>query len=228
MKILIVEDERRLAEALAAILKKDHHETDLTYNGEEGLYYAIEEDYDLIILDVMLPKMDGFAVAKALREQKIETPILMLTAKGEIPDKINGLDSGADDYMTKPFDADELRARVRALTRRQGVVIMDTLTYGDVVLNLSTNQLIKGAKNVNLGFKEREVLRLLIASGEMITPKETLLSKVWGDASEAVDNNVEAYISFLRKKLKYLKSTLEIETIRKVGYKLVKKEDKND
>ncbi len=220
MRILIVEDERRLAEALAAILKKDHHETELTYNGEEGLYYAMEGNYDLIVLDVMLPKKNGLQVAKDLRESKIETPILMLTARGEIPDKINGLDSGADDYMTKPFDPDELRARVRALTRRQGVVVMDTLSYGDVVLNLSTNQLTKDNKSVNLGFKEREVLRLLIAGGEMITPKETLLSKVWGDADGAVDNNVEAYISFLRKKLKYVKSAIEIETIRKIGYKL--------
>ena len=176
--------------------------------------------YDAIVLDVMLPKVDGFEVARRLRCAHVSTPILMLTAREEIPDKIAGLDHGADDYMTKPFDIGELLARVRALTRRQGEVIGEQLAAGDLVLDTPTRSLRCGEKSVRLGFKEFDVLRLLLAAPRAVIPKEDIISKVWGLESEAEDNNVEVYISFLRKKLAYLGSRVSIGTVRKVGYHL--------
>ena len=189
MRILIVEDERRLAEALGQIMAEQRYQADVVFDGADGLDYALTGQYDAIVLDVMLPKVDGFEVARRLRCAHVSTPILMLTARDEIPDKIAGLDHGADDYMTKPFDIGELLARVRALTRRQG-------------------------------FKEFDVLRLLLAAPRAVIPKEDIISKVWGLESEAEDNNVEVYISFLRKKLAYLGSRVSIGTVRKVGYHL--------
>ena len=220
MRILVVEDELRLADALAQILQAESYHVDLVHTGADGLYYAQSSEYDLIILDVMLPVMDGFAVVRSLRTDKIATPVLLLTAKSGVRDKVQGLDSGADDYMTKPFSAEELLARVRALTRRQGELILDTLTFGDLTLELDSYALLCGEQVLRLSFKEFEVLRLLMSRPEMVTPKETLLVKVWGAESEAEDNNVEAYISFLRKKLVFLRSKVQIETIRKVGYRL--------
>ena len=195
MRILIVEDERRLAEALGQIMAEQRYQADVVFDGADGLDYALTGQYDAIVLDVMLPKVDGFEVARRLRCAHVSTPILMLTARDEIPDKIAGLDHGADDYMTKPFDIGELLARVRALTRR-------------------------GEREVRLGFKEFEVLRLLIAYPKMVVPKEEIILKVWGADSNAEDNNVEVYVSFLRKKLAYLGSRVSIGTVRKVGYHL--------
>ena len=189
MRILIVEDERRLAEALGQIMAEQRYQADVVFDGADGLDYALTGQYDAIVLDVMLPKVDGFEVARRLRCAHVSTPILMLTARDEIPDKIAGLDHGADDYMTKPFDIGELLARVRALTRRQGEVI-------------------------------GEQLALLLAAPRAVIPKEDIISKVWGLESEAEDNNVEVYISFLRKKLAYLGSRVSIGTVRKVGYHL--------
>lgn len=220
MRVLIVEDEIRLAEALTQIIRGQKYDVDTVHSGADGLDYALCGQYDVIVLDVMLPGMSGFAVVKQLRQQKITTPVLMLTARDDIPDKVMGLDCGADDYMTKPFSPDELNARIRALTRRQGEVIMDELIFADLTLNLSTSTLFGREKSVRLGFKEKEVLRLLMLAGGIITPKEELISKVWGSDSEAVDNNVEAYISFLRRKISYLGSRAGIETVRKVGYRL--------
>lgn len=220
MRVLIVEDERRLAEALGQIMAEQRYQTDVVYDGADGLDYALTEQYDVIVLDVMLPKLDGFQVASRLRHAHVSTPILMLTARDEMPDKIAGLDHGADDYMTKPFDIGELLARVRALTRRQGEVIGEQLTAGDLTLELSTRCLRQGDKSVRLGFKEFDVLRQLMVHPRAVVPKEDIIARVWGLDSDAEDNNVEVYISFLRKKLSFLESNVSIGTVRKVGYYL--------
>ena len=220
MRVLIVEDERRLAEALGQIMAEQRYQTDVVYDGADGLDYALTEQYDVIVLDVMLPKLDGFEVASRLRHAHVSTPILMLTARDEMPDKIAGLDHGADDYMTKPFDIGELLARVRALTRRQGEVIGEQLTAGDLTLELSTRRLRQGDKSVRLGFKEFDVLRQLMVHPRAVVPKEDIIARVWGLDSDAEDNNVEVYISFLRKKLSFLESNVSIGTVRKVGYYL--------
>lgn len=218
MHILIVEDEIHLAEALGQIMTEQRYLVDVVYDGADGLDYALTGQYDAILLDVMLPKLDGFEVAKRLRAAHVSTPILMLTARDETGDKISGLDCGADDYMTKPFDTGELLARVRALTRRQGEVIGNTITVGDLTLRLDARCLMCGDNMVRLGFKEFEVMRLLMANCPAVIPKEDIISKIWGLESEAEDNNVEVYISFLRKKLSFLHSGVSIGTVRKIGY----------
>lgn len=161
-------------------------------------------------MDVMLPGRSGFQVVRELRNQKNATPVLLLTAKDEISDKVTGLDCGADDYMTKPFAPEELLARIRALSRRQGDVVLEELAFGDLKLNLSTYDLCRGEKSLHLGFKDFEVLKILMSNPKMVVPKEDLLTKVWGPDSQAEDNNVEVYISFLRKKFFYLGSRVGI------------------
>ena len=220
MRILIVEDETRLAETLGQIMTEQRYQVDIVCDGADGLDYGLSGQYDVILLDVMLPKLDGLEVARRLRCAHISTPILMLTARDEIPDKIAGLDHGADDYMTKPFDTGELLARVRALTRRQGEVLGRSLDVYDLHLDLSTRTLSREGKSVRLGFKEFEVMRLLLANARAVLPKEDIITRVWGLESEAEDNNVEVYISFLRKKLAFLGSLVTIGTVRKVGYHL--------
>ncbi|WP_024346509.1 response regulator transcription factor [Lacrimispora indolis] len=220
MKILIAEDEIRLADALGQIMKEQHYHADIVYNGTDSLYCGMSGEYDVIILDVMLPGEDGFHVVQKLRESHIQTPVLMLTARDDIQDKVTGLDKGADDYMTKPFETEELLARIRALSRRQGEVIVEEVKFGDLILNLSTNDLCCGSKSIHLGYKEFEVLKILMSNSGKIISKDTLISKVWGSDSDAEDNNVEAYISFLRKKFNFIGSKVEIGTIRKVGYRL--------
>ena len=220
MLILIVEDETRLAETLRQLMEDQRYQADMVGDGADGVDYGLTGQYDLIILDVMLPKVDGFEVARRLRSAHISTPILMLTARDDISDKIGGLDCGADDYMTKPFDSGELMARVRALTRRQGEVLGDVLKVGDLSLECSSRLLRVGERSVRLGFKEFEVMRLLMVNSRAVVSKETLIAKIWGLDSEAEDNNVEVYISFLRKKLAYLGSRIAISTVRKVGYYL--------
>ena len=221
MTILLVEDESRLAAALIELFHAEKYLADHADNGEDGLYAALQKDYDVIVLDVMLPKMDGFAVVHALRRAGKETSVLMLTARDEIRDKIEGLDRGADDYMTKPFVPEELLARVRALSRRRGEVLLDELRFGDFCLSLATNELAANGKTVRLAFKEAELLKLLVANKGAILGKETILRKLWGDESDAVENNVEAYISFLRKKLAFLESPVKIQALRRQGYRLV-------
>lgn len=218
MRILIVEDERHLAEALGQIMTEQRYQTDVVYDGADGLDYSLTGQYDVIVLDVMLPKVDGLEVAQRLRAAHVSTPILMLTARDEVADKISGLDCGADDYMTKPFDAGELLARIRALTRRQGEVVGNVITVGELSLRLDVRCLMWGEDSVRLGFKEFEVMRLLMLNGRAVVPKEDMIAKVWGLESEAEDNNVEVYISFLRKKLAFLHSNVTIGTLRKVGY----------
>lgn len=220
MKLLIVEDEVRLADALGQIMKEQHYQADIVYSGTDGLYCGLSGDYDVIILDVMLPGENGFSVVKKLREAHIQTPVLMLTARDDVQDKVTGLDKGADDYMTKPFVPEELLARIRALSRRQGEVVVEELHFGDLTLNLSSNDLWCRTKSIHLGYKEFEISKILMGNPGRIISKDTLISKVWGDDSDAEDNNVEAYISFLRKKLFFLGSKVEIGTVRKVGYRL--------
>lgn len=220
MRILIVEDEVRLAEAISEIVKEEKYDSDMVYTGVDGLYYASSEIYDCIILDVMLPEMDGFEVLKEIRKKGIETPILMLTARDEVKSKVKGLDYGADDYMTKPFDVEELLARIRAITRRKGQVILDELKFEDLVLDLNNYSISTNFKSINLTAKEFEIIKLLMSNANIVVTKNDLISKIWGYDSDAEDNNVEVYISFIRKKLKFIKSKVEITTLRKLGYKL--------
>ncbi len=220
MQILVVEDEKRLAAALEHIMTQQKYMVDLAYDGTDGYDLAVSGIYDIIILDVMLPGMNGYEVAAKLRKEKIATPILMLTAKDQISDKVKGLDSGADDYMTKPFDPEELLARIRALTRRQGEVVIDELSFEGLKLNLSTCDLICKDKSVHLNFKEFEIMKIFLSSPGIVVTKDDLIVKVWGYDSNAVDNNVEVYISFLRKKLDFIGSPVEIASLRKIGYRL--------
>lgn len=225
MQILIIEDEKRLAVALAQIFTEKKYMVDVSYDGADGLDYALSGIYDVIVLDIMLPKMDGYTVASEIRKAKISTPILMLTAKDQVADKVKGLDCGADDYMTKPFAPDELLARIRALTRRQGEVVIDELEFGDITLNLSNCDLASAGKSVHLNFKEFEIMKILMQNPGTVTTKDDLIVKVWGYDSNAVDNNVEVYISFLRKKLDFISSRCEIMSLRKIGYRLEVKAD---
>ncbi|MGN1188039.1 MAG: response regulator transcription factor [Lachnospiraceae bacterium] len=219
MKILIVEDEPLLSESISALLKSHDYETESAYDGEMGLEYALLGIYDLIILDIMLPRKNGYEVAKQLRSEKNGTPILMLTARTSIDDRIEGLDCGADYYLGKPFNNRELLACINALLRRQGVQI-NTLTYGNTTLELSSAVLSCCDEHIRLSAKEFEIMRLLMNSGSNNLPKEHILSKVWGYDSDAVENNVEVYIGFLRKKLAYIGSNIKIEAIRRLGYHL--------
>lgn len=220
MRILVVEDEIRLAEALGQIMKENKYTVDIVNDGEAGFDYAMSGIYDVVVLDVMLPGMNGFEIVQQLRKNKNQTPVILLTARDEVADKVTGLDCGADDYLTKPFSTDELLARIRALSRRQGEVILNELAFADIKLNLSSYMLQCGYKSVRLGLKEFEVMRMLLSNPAGIVPKEDILLKVWGSETDAEDNNVEAYISFLRKKLFYLGSRVNIATVRKVGYHL--------
>ncbi|MHB1313968.1 MAG: response regulator transcription factor [Christensenellales bacterium] len=220
MRVLIVEDEKRLAKSLEVIMTENNYTADVAFDGESGLDNALSGIYDVIILDVMLPYRNGYEIVKQLRHEGNQTPVLMLTAKSELADKVTGLDHGADYYLTKPFETEELLACIRAISRRQGKVIMEELAFGDIVLHLPTYTLYCRHRSVRLGLKEFQVMRLLLMNQNMILPKETLLLKIWGTESDAEDNNVEAYISFLRKKLFYLKSEVTISTVRMVGYHL--------
>lgn len=220
MRILIVEDEVRLAEALGEIMKTQRYTVDIVNDGEDGLDFALSDDYDVIVMDVMLPKMNGFDIVRKMREEKNQTPVIMLTAKDDTADKIKGLDCGADDYLTKPFVPGELLARIRAISRRQGEVVMDELEFDDLTLNLSNYTITCGKNTINLGPKEFDILKILMSNPNIIVSKEDLLIKVWGALSDAEDNNVEVYISFVRKKLSHIKSKVSITTVRKVGYRL--------
>ena len=219
MRILIVEDEVRLAEALVQIFMKEKYSADACYDGVSGLDNALTGIYDVIVLDIMLPKMNGLEVLRTLRANKIKTPVILLTAKDEVSDKVTGLDIGADDYLTKPFYTEELLARIRSLGRRNSDVICDNiLSFDGISLNISTYELMCGEKSVKLGLKEFNIMELLIKNGARILSKETLIEKIWGYESDAEYNNVEVYISFLRKKLSHIKSKVIIKTVRGVGY----------
>lgn len=220
MQILVVEDELSLAKALKKILEQQGYFVDCVHDGLSAIDYAKGLEYNLIILDVMLPKLDGFEVIRILRKDNVNTPVLMLTARTATGDKVAGLNSGADDYMTKPFDTDELLARVGALTRRRGEVVVSSIKYEDLSLDVQSAMLSRGDQSVQLSHKEFEVLRTFLMNPGMTVPTETLLINGWGMDSEATDNNVEVYISFIRKKLKYLSSVISIRKIPKIGYRL--------
>lgn len=219
MRILIVEDEVQLSEALGAILEKNNYIVDRVFDGESGLDYILSDIYDGVILDIMLPKLNGIEVLKKARKEGISTPIILLTAKGEVEDRILGLDCGADDYLPKPFYVEELMARIRALTRRKGEVQSDNLlSYGDINLNIDNLELSSKENSIKLTAKESGLLELLINRKDMISNKDDIISKLWGYESEAEHNNVEVYVSFLRRKLSYLKSKVAIKAIRNLGY----------
>lgn len=219
MRILIVEDELHLAEALTQILRKNNYTVDAAHDGEVGLDNALSDIYDVIILDIMLPKIDGITILKEIRKEGLSTPVILLTAKGEISDKVIGLDSGADDYLAKPFATEELLARIRALSRRKGEVLSDnTLKFGDIELNTNSLKLSCDSKEMKITLKESELLDLLISRKNSATSKEIIIEKIWGFDSEVEHNHVEVYISFLRKKLTYLSSQVIINTVRGVGY----------
>lgn len=219
MKILIIEDEKLLAKSLCDLLESKGFETEAVYDGKSGREYAELGIYDLLILDVMMPEMDGYEVARRVRAHRCATPILMLTAKSSLEDRIEGLNAGADYYLTKPFDSRELLACVNALLRRQGAQVNE-LKFGNTYLDLESGKLICGKKNVRLSAREFDIMRFLMQAKENNVSKETLLIKVWGYDSNAVENHVEVYVGFLRKKLQSIGSDIRIEAIRRLGYHL--------
>lgn len=220
MKILLVEDEKALSDALVDILKKEKYQVDAVYNGDDGYHYAMTGIYDVIILDVILPIKNGFTILKELRDNKISTPILMLTALSQESDKIKGFDLGADDYLPKPFSTGELLARIRALLRRKGEYIENVLQYGNLKLNLKSYEMEVEDKSIKVSSKEFELMRFLLTNPTFIATREDLINKIWGFDCEIESNSIEVYMSFLRKKLNYLGANLTISTIRGVGYKL--------
>ena len=226
MKILIIEDEYSLADAIAETLQKENYTTKIITNGEDGEDEALTNLYDLILLDVMLPKKDGFEILRKLKMEKISTPVIMITAKSEMIDKLNGLENGADDYITKPFHMRELIARIKIVLRRNTNIENDSvLEYGDLSLNLSTGIMSSNENEISINGKELELLETLMLNRNQIVTKEMLISKIWGFDSSAEYNYVEVYACFLRKKLKLLKSKIKIKAIRGTGYKL---EEDND
>ncbi len=221
LNILMVEDDQGLSQALKKILEDNGHSVDAVFDGVAGLEYGTSDLYDVIILDVMLPKKDGFAVVRELRRVHVSTPVLLLTARGAVSDKILGYDSGADDFMTKPFSPSELMAHLRALTRRQGDVLFESIAVGDLSLDLEGHALSCGEKTISLPAKEFSVCRILMANQGQIISKERLLTKAWGTDPDVSESIVESYVSFLRKKIAHLDSAVRIENIRSAGYRLV-------
>ena len=221
MNILLIEDEKNLSEALTLLLKKEKYSVDAVYDGEKGLEFGMTGRYDVILLDIMLPKMNGYEVLERLRKEKIATPILLLTARNQTSDKVKGLDLGADDYLAKPFSTGELMARIRALLRRKTeTLITNERSFGDITLNVSNFEMTCGDKKVKVSLKESEIMQYFLARPNFVVTKDELIIKLWGYDSEVEYNNIEVYISFLRKKLTYLGSNVSIGTVRGVGYKL--------
>ncbi len=225
MNILLVDDEKTLIKPLSTILKQNNYSVDLAYDGEEGLELISSGIYDLIVLDVMMPKLDGFSLLKIIRERKIDTPVLMLTAKGDVNDKIEGLNLGADDYISKPFDTNELLARIRALLRRKDNFLGNVLRFADFSLSRDSFELSKNDKKISLGKKEFQILEMLMLNAGKCVYKERIIEKIWGYDTDAEYNTVEVYLSFLRKKFTALDIRSEIRSVRGLGYMLV---DKND
>lgn len=218
MRILIVEDERRMARGLQGLLTKQGYAVDTVHTGTSGLDYALSGIYDLIILDIMLPEMDGLSVLCRLRSSGVETPVLLLTAKSEVEERVRGLDCGADDYLSKPFDTSEFLARVRALTRRRDRLLEDTLRFGDVSLDRGQMMLCRDDQRIRLGPKEFQIMECLMEEKSRVVSRQRLYEKVWGLLSETEYNNVEVYITFLRRKLRALCSRVQIRSVRGTGY----------
>jgi len=219
MKILIIEDERLLAQSLQELLQRKGFQVEIAYDGETGKAFAELGIYDLLILDVMMPGLNGYEVARQVRANRCFTPILMLTARSSLEDRIQGLNAGADYYLTKPFDTRELLACINALLRRQGGQV-DELRYGNTALDLSSCALVCGENSLRLSAREFDVMRFLLQSGDNILSKEVILARVWGYDSEAVENHVEVYVGFLRKKLAAIGSNVRIVAVRRLGYHL--------
>ena len=220
MLLLLAEDEQDLSKALCAILKHNNYSVDPVYNGQDALDYGLCENYDGIILDIMMPKKNGIEVLTELRKNGVDTPVLILTAKGEVDDKILGLDSGADDYLTKPFAMGELLARIRALTRRKADFTPNLLTIGNLSLNRETFELSAGDESIRLGNKEFQMIEMLMGNPGRLISTEQFMEKIWGYETEAEINVVWVYISYLRKKLVSLNANVEIKAVRGVGYTL--------
>ncbi|MBP1587732.1 MAG: response regulator transcription factor [Clostridia bacterium] len=227
MRILLVEDQKSLSDALVSILKNNNYNVDAFYDGEDGLDAARSGIYDVIVLDVMLPKINGFEVLKDLRESRIMTPVIMLTAKSTIKDKVTGFDLGADDYLTKPFQATELIMRIKAVSRRKGEIEDVLVNYGDLSLNVQNCILTCNTtgKTMQLSAKEYQMMEYMMKNGGVILSKEKFLEKIWGYLSDAEYNSVEVYISFLRKKLAFLGCNVIIKAVRGIGYKLTTEKD---
>lgn len=223
MKILVIEDEKMLADSIKAMLQRNGFQVECVYDGESGREYAELGIYDLLILDVMMPKMDGFEVARQVRRARCNTPILMLTARSDVQDRIAGLNAGADYYLTKPFDSGELLASINALLRRQAGQVNE-MVFGNTALDLETSTLLCDGKTVRLTAKEFDVMRLLLQSGKRNLYKSAIISYVWGLESNAVENHVEVYVAILRKRLASIGSNVKIVSIRGLGYHLEVKE----
>lgn len=221
MRVLLADDEKELTNALTAILKHDHYAVDVVYNGEDALDYGRTENYDVIILDIMMPKMDGLTVLKELRKTNIGTPILMLTAKSEIEDRITGLDTGADDYLSKPFAMGELLARIRAMTRRKAEFTPNIIQAGNLTLNKENFELSTDKASIRLSNKEYQMMELFMNYPKRLFSTEQFMEKIWGYDSEAEINVVWVYISYLRKKLSTLEADVEIRASRGAGYMLI-------
>ena len=227
MRILIIEDEPKIAEVISSRLKKENYVVDINKNGEEGLDNALTNIYDLIILDVMLPKINGFEILKQIRKEKIEAKVIMLTAKSMLDDKLTGFNSGANDYITKPFHVEELVARVKVVLKRKvNIENTDILEYDDLKLDIRTGKMSANGNEISINGKELDLLETLLLNKTKIVNREILANKIWGYDSEAEYNNVEVYMSFLRKKLKLIKSNVKIKAIRGIGYKLEEENDK--
>ena len=223
MRVLFVEDERYIAEAVERVLKKNNYSVDLAFDGEYGLDCALTGIYDIIILDITLPGMDGLSILKHIREQQITAPVLLLTARGQVEDKVRGLDLGADDYLAKPFHKEELLARLRALSRRGAELIPDGIQkFGCIELNTNTLTACCLDNQIRLSPKEAQILELLIKNRGIAVSKEGIIEKIWGYDSDADDRNVETHISLLRRKLSELTPDIQIRTIRGIGYMLAK------
>lgn len=220
MRLLLAEDETELANALATILKRHNYAVDVVNNGEDALYYLETEVYDALILDIMMPKVDGIEVLRRIRSKGNNIPVLILTAKSEVEDKVLGLDTGADDYLTKPFSTQELLARIRAITRRRSEILENRLKFGDVELDRLTYELISKKNKVLLTSKEFQIMEMLMMNKNQMIPSERIMEKVWGYDSDVESNVVWTYISYLRKKLRILESTVDIKSVRNIGYML--------
>ncbi len=220
MRLLLAEDEKELSNALCAILKHHNYSVDAVYNGTDALDYGLAENYDAILLDIMMPKMNGIEVLKALRKAQVTTPVLMLTAKAEIEDRIVGLDAGADDYLPKPFDMGELLARIRAITRRKGDLSSNVLKFGNSSLDRSSLILSGPSDSIRLGNKEYQMMEMLMEHPGHLVSTEQFMERIWGYDTEAEISVVWVYISYLRKKLIGLGSNVEIKATRGVGYSL--------
>ena len=225
MRLLLIEDERKLSAALCKLLQQEQYVVDAAYTGPQGLDAGLSGIYDAIILDVMLPGMDGVAVLSALRREGVTTPVLMLTARGDLDDRVRGLETGADYYLPKPFEKSELLACLHALTRRRDTVLAEEPHYGDLSLSRDQVQCSRTGRSVKLGVKEYQLMELFLRNAGQVLPRETLVERVWGMEDDAEYNQLAVYLTFLRRKLTFIGSQVEIRALRGVGYSLEEKHD---